>query len=285
MTVATAGCAGDRQRALPVRLDLDGNRARRLVASVAAAQHRLEDTVAALTDAELRAATALAGWSAAQLVAHVAYGAAAARRTTSAARHGVHVPFYPGGATQREATIDRGLHLPPDALRAELTRADAELVALWSEFAVAEWEIALRDERFPGAVIARHLVLRWTEVEVHRTDLLGGAQPWEDWSAPFVETALPLRFAWQPLAHARCRDRADGRWAFRVPALATRWVVDARDGTARVVASDELDADVELSGTPARVLALLLGRATCSDLSVTGNAELAHGYKVAFPGP
>jgi hypothetical protein len=269
--------------------DLPGAKARKLVSEVLAAQGRFEGTVDEFDNASLAGTSRLAGWSRAQLVAHVAYGAVAARRTTEAARDGVHVPFYPRGEIDRRASIDRGLTMPPELLRAELIRADGALGDLWKGFRTSDWARPLRDDnRFPGAAIARHLVLRWTEVEVHRADLEVLEHSWERWAPAFVEVALPLRIAWQPLAAGPANGACfrDGRWAIVVPSRGWRWVITRTAGSAAVVASvAQGGADVEISGTPSVVLAFLLGRATCDDLSVDGDMELARRYKQAFPGP
>lgn len=146
-------------------------------------------------------------------------------------------------------------------------------------------DLALRDDRFPGARVARRLMLRWTELEVHRSDLLAATDP-PIWAPSFVRFALPLRIAWQPLARRLPTAALDvtGTWALRATDRVERWLVHATAGNAvasRAVAA----ANVELAGSSGLLLAFVLGRLPSTELQITGDAGMAAKYKLAFPGP
>lgn len=175
-------------------IDVTGMEAVELVAPVVAAQDRFVAAVGDLSDVALGQPSGLPGWTRAEVVAHVAYGAAAGARITESALRGGSVSFYPGGPKQREASIRRARTMAMGELRAELADASAALAATWRALAVRDWNHPLVDDRFPGASIARHLMLRWTEVEVHRDDLVHRSD-WRTWSPSFVAHALALRVA------------------------------------------------------------------------------------------
>lgn len=269
--------------------DLSGADAVGVTALVLASQRRFELALDGLDDRALASSSALDGWTTAEVVAHVAYGAQAARRSTRAAVRGRHVPFYPGGDEQRRRTIERGRRAAPADLRRELHGADRSLSASWRAMGAADWARPLNDPRFPRALVARHLMLRWTEVEVHRGDLHPNVQDaWEHWSPEFVDVALPLRVAWQPLAHRNpgAITDLDATWALAVPSRHWGWSISTSGDQAQVtVGRDVAPTDVELSGSPGAMLAFLLGRATAADLSISGDVDLADRYKSAFPGP
>jgi maleylpyruvate isomerase len=269
--------------------DLSGAEAVKVTALVMASQRSFELAVDGLDDWAMASSSALDGWRKAEVVAHVAYGAQAARRSTRAAVQGRHVPFYPGGDEQRRRTIERGRRAVPSDLRRELHNADTSLGASWRAMGATDWARPLKDPRFPRAVVARHLMLRWTEVEVHRGDLHPNVQDaWKHWSPQFVDVALPLRVAWQPIAH-RNRDATtdiDATWTLAVPSRHWRWSITTSGDHARVsVAQEVARADVELSGSSGAMLAFLLGRASAANLSTSGDVDLAYRYKSAFPGP
>jgi uncharacterized protein (TIGR03083 family) len=272
-----------------MRIDLTATDAAGVIALVLASQRRFELAVDSLDACALASPSALDGWTRAEVVAHVAYGAKAAQRCTRAAVEGIHVPFYPGGDEERRRTIERGRHVAAADLRRELRVGDMSLGTSWRAMRAHDWGRPLNDPRFPGANVARHLMLRWTEVEVHRSDLRPDFQhAWQHWSPEFVDVALPLRVAWQPLAHHKqgAVTDLDATWTLAVPSRHWRWSITASGERAHVtIGHDNTPGDVEVAGSPAVMLAFLLGRAVAAELSISGDVDLAHRYKSAFPGP
>jgi uncharacterized protein (TIGR03083 family) len=266
-------------------IDLPGSRAVRVVGDVLASQDRFVAAVDQIPEVDVRRTSGLGEWTVAELLAHVSYGAAAARRVSVAALSGGTTQFYPGGAEQRARSIQRGRSMTTNDLRRELSSGHARLGQLWRRFTEVEWDAALGDERFPGATVARHLMLRWTEVEVHRSDLLG-VSDWRTWSPVFIRHGLPLRVAWQPLARRlpTAALELNGRWALHDTDSEIRWVIHA-EGADVHVGREPAPADVEITGPAGALLALLLGRPTGEALNVVGDTRLAASYKQAFPGP
>jgi len=127
-----------------------------------------------LDDDQLREPSALAGWSRAHVIGHVARNAEALGRLAAWARTGVETPMYSGPA-QRDADIEASAVLPADRLRAELACTAGELAAALDELDEKTWQTTLRSAQ--GRLIPASEVpwLRVREVWLHAVDLATGA--------------------------------------------------------------------------------------------------------------
>jgi uncharacterized protein (TIGR03083 family) len=253
-----------------------------------AATGRLRTAVDAADAAELAEPSRLDGWSRLTVLAHLRYGALASARLTDDALAGRPAAFYPGGAPEREASLQLGDDETPQELVADLFAQSGSLARQWRELSDADWDTELREPRLGRMRLSRVVALRLSEVEVHGVDL--GFDGLDEWSDGFVEICLPLRIAWLP-NHSRALPAADrtvnGRWLLRADTGRT-WLVSA-SGTLASAAPKERIADdtvdCVISGTERQLLGLVLGRTPADALHITGDEPLAHAFKSAFPGP
>lgn len=273
----TSPPAGGRADGARVPSDLPGREVAGALQVLDAATRRL--LAAARTPG---AQPALWGWDREMLLSHLTYGARASARMTADALAGRPTSFYPGGAAEREASLLVGSGAD-DGLVDELERASAELHQAWLALAAADFDRPLPDPKFPGATLARLVVLRLTETEVHGGDLSGGP---DSWSEEFVRIALPLRVAWLPTHHRARADAAHdivGEW--RLVSGEEQWRVTATPGGATVSRATSRSAGVPVLSAGARhLLAFLLGRTDPSAHPV-GDPVAAERFRRAFPGP
>ena len=222
----------------------------------------------------------LPGWTIANVLSHLWYGAVASLRMTEHVLEGHgEVDFYPGGPAEREESIRSGDTLLPDALVQRLREASNELAATWGQLHARDWNRTFVEPRLGPIALTRLVALRLTELEVHHTDMGTGYDP-EDWEPTFVDRCLPLRVAWLP--HHRTRSDANlsinGRWCLHVH-HGPSWIVAANGQHAQVEPGEDETAR-KLAGSGEQVLAMLLGRTA----HVEPAEELAR-FKQAFPGP
>jgi maleylpyruvate isomerase len=156
------------------------------------ATQRYLATVNRLTDAELRAPSALPGWTRAHVVAHVSRNAEAITRLLHWARTGEPTPMYTS-QDQRDREIEEGsrrsaIELAEDA--AESAAAFEAAARGLPEDKLEETVARTLDARpFP---VRRTGAMRRTEVEVHHADLLLGYTA-HDWPADFHDHLLKRR--------------------------------------------------------------------------------------------
>jgi maleylpyruvate isomerase len=151
---------------------------------------RFLDTAKALTDDDLRGASALPGWTRAHVLTHVAQATDSRTGLLLAARAGLLGRQYPSEQARGEA-IDAGACRSAQAIRADLHRAVQECLAAISDHPGQLWDapaIWLVGGRGPvrGAVPG---LLR--ELEYHHVDLAAGYQP-ANWPDDFAATELSL---------------------------------------------------------------------------------------------
>jgi maleylpyruvate isomerase len=146
---------------------------------LALAHHELVESVEALRDEDLHAASALPGWTRGHVVAHLARQADGLRNLLSWAQTGVRRPMY-GPVPGRDAEIARDRGRPASLLLADVAVAGRELLQHAAELTVRQWAcpVALPDGRVVAA--RRVLALRLREVLVHHVDLALGYTP-ESW--------------------------------------------------------------------------------------------------------
>jgi maleylpyruvate isomerase len=126
-----------------------------------------------LTDDDLAAPSALAGWSRAHVVAHLARNADALINLLTWARTGVETPMYPSQEA-RDSGIAATVALPPAELRADYAEACARLAAAIETFPGEAWSEEVRTRQ--GAALPASQVpwMRAKEVWVHGVDLSAG---------------------------------------------------------------------------------------------------------------
>lgn len=223
------------------------------LAALAQSADRFLGAVRALADDDVRRASALPGWTRAHLLTHVAQGADSRTGLLRAARSGLIGEQYPSEQARADA-IEAGARRPAAVIRADADRAVEECLTAMRQHPAGLWDapaIWLRGGRGPvrGAVAS----LR-SELEFHHVDLAAGYAP-DDWPAEFVATELPR-------VTALMSHRADAPSMTLIAAAAATATV--RIGTV---------PPVDVTGSPAAVLAWLSGRSAGSGLD-TGAAGL-----------
>ncbi|MGH3297056.1 MAG: maleylpyruvate isomerase N-terminal domain-containing protein [Trebonia sp.] len=152
------------------------------------ATQRLLDDARTLSEADLRAASLLPGWTRAHVLAHVARGADAMRSLLIGARSGQARPAY-ASAQARDAGIEQGAAARAVDLMADLADSAMALRAVARQLPDEAWQVQvlLPDSApFPAAGL---LTRRLAEVELHHCDLGTGYGP-ADWPAAFAAMDL-----------------------------------------------------------------------------------------------
>ncbi|MFB7617510.1 maleylpyruvate isomerase family mycothiol-dependent enzyme [Kitasatospora sp. NPDC056181] len=149
---------------------------------------RLAGTLAALTGEDLRAASALPGWTRAHVVAHLARSADAYRRLLKTARTGAEPGPRPDAGALTRAVEDSAARPAPDLVD-DLHDSLAALIEDARSMPATAW-----DAEVTAAAGWPHpawftLYRCWRELETHHTDLAAGHGP-SDWPAPYVAWAL-----------------------------------------------------------------------------------------------
>ena len=156
---------------------------------VDAATQRLLDDARALSEADLRAASLLPGWTRAHVLAHLARDADAMRNLLVGARSGQDRPAYPS-AQARDADIEQGAAKRAGDLMADLADSAMALRTVARQLPDEAWRIQVRvldSAPFPAAGL---LTRRLAEVELHHCDLATKYGP-ADWPAAFAAMDLP----------------------------------------------------------------------------------------------
>jgi maleylpyruvate isomerase len=260
------------------------------VRGVAQRTREITESLRSLEDAALRSESLLPGWSRLTVACHLRFGAEALLRMTRDALAGKETAYYPQGRErQRPATLEpRPAESPQDVVES-LAHSSQNLDDVWRLVGDDAWETPVVEPAGNPVLgtlpLHRVTLMRWTEVEVHGTDLGLGLS---DWSDDFVTAALPMRLAWLNTRRTNYRavdESVQGAWLLE-PTGNEAWLVRV-DGT--VVSSSPAivgtTSDVTFSGSSRDLLALLLGRPTVVPLEVSGDPELAEAFPRAFPGP
>ena len=226
------------------------NEANDSLGRLAAATGRLLATAATLSDAQVREPSALPGWTRGHVLAHVARNADGLGNLLIWARTGTETPMYPS-AQARNDDIEAGAGRPAAFLAADVRESAAFFAAEAAAVPDGAWAAqvrALYGAPFPAF---RVLERRLSEVEIHLVDLAAGYSP-ADWPGEFVTDALP-----------RVADSFAGR------ADAPRCLVWAAGPPHFRIGPDQGGPQpVSIHGSPADVLAWLLGRADGTRLTV-----------------
>jgi maleylpyruvate isomerase len=156
------------------------------VTEVIDAHRVLARLVEPLDDEQVRAASALPGWSRGHVLAHLADNARMFARLAEHALRGELVPAYDGGVDERNAIIEAGAGRSAAGHRAELAARNAELQSVWARLGDADWG---RPVTFRNADLAATVYARWREAWIHMADLDLGVRP-EDWPAELACHAI-----------------------------------------------------------------------------------------------
>ncbi|WP_323098813.1 maleylpyruvate isomerase family mycothiol-dependent enzyme [Intrasporangium sp. YIM S08009] len=140
---------------------------------VAAGTALLQRALATLDDAALAEPTALAGWTRAHVVAHVAANAEALVNLTTWARTGVETPMY-ASPEQRESDIEKGALLAPARLRDWFSTSAAGLDDALGLLDGESWTRLVRTAQGRTVPATEVPWMRTREVMVHAVDLDGG---------------------------------------------------------------------------------------------------------------
>ncbi len=130
--------------------------------------------VDALPDDALREPSALAGWSRAHVVAHVARNAEALTRLATWARTGVETPMYPDRES-RAREIESSAREPVGTLRRELVSTARDLDAALAALDDEGWRATVRSALGRPLPASEVPWMRIREVWLHAVDLDAGA--------------------------------------------------------------------------------------------------------------
>ncbi|SHM86704.1 maleylpyruvate isomerase [Streptomyces yunnanensis] len=135
--------------------------------AVEAGHARLRALLPGLTDAAVRAPSALPGWSRAHVLAHIeGIGRAMARQARYALR-GELIEPYDGGFPARTAAIEEGARRDAAALRTAVGDALAEASAAWAAVGPDDWS---RPVRYRDGALRDALLAWWRELVIHTSD-------------------------------------------------------------------------------------------------------------------
>ena len=156
------------------------------------------------SDDEIREASALPGWTRAQVYAHLRGVSSAVARQLDFAKRGELIEMYDGGADGRNADIARHAALEKPELLAALEQSLGQLAAAVD--ALDDQDLAARVSYRDGTVVDA-LQAGWRELVIHHADLLIGFSS-QNWSTgfsrhlfEFLEARIPekTRLVLQPL--------------------------------------------------------------------------------------
>ncbi|MGP3977431.1 maleylpyruvate isomerase family mycothiol-dependent enzyme [Streptomyces sp. 8N114] len=135
---------------------------------MAEAQRVLRGLLADVDDAQVRAPSALPGWSRGHVLAHLTDNARMFARLAEHALRGERVPPYDGGQAERDAIIEDTAGRTAVEHRAALAGHTRSLMDVWSRATAEDWR---RPVSFRDADIAATVFARWREVWIHLVDL------------------------------------------------------------------------------------------------------------------
>ncbi|WP_411104803.1 maleylpyruvate isomerase family mycothiol-dependent enzyme [Streptomyces sp. cmx-4-9] len=201
-----------------------------------------------LDDAAVRAPSRLPGWTRAHVLVHLARGADSRVRLLTAARTGADLPQYPDEQTRADE-IRQGALRDAAAIHRDLQASLEGVLRAVAEQPSDTWDIPVR---WLGGGLRPARGVLWSllrELEIHHVDLAAAYAP-TDWSAAFVARQLA----------ETVRDlRADPA----VPGL------QLRAGAGAPLTSLGSRPGPLVAGSPAGVLAWLIGRSDGGDLTVS----------------
>ena len=141
-----------------------------IIRLLADADRRLLDTVARLTDADVRRPSELPGWSVGHVVSHLARNADALVNLCDWALTGVRTPAYVS-AEAREADIEAGAARPIAVQVFDIEAAEARLLERFDNLPAEAWQAEVSWPSGTTRDATQIVVARLNEVEVHHVDL------------------------------------------------------------------------------------------------------------------
>ncbi|MBV8161133.1 MAG: maleylpyruvate isomerase N-terminal domain-containing protein [Acidimicrobiia bacterium] len=162
----------------------------REIGCVADAHRRLLSVVDAMTDADMRRASLLPGWTVGHVLTHVARNADSHVRRTEAARRGEMADQYNGGYAGREAEIDTGAGRSAVEIVHDVRQTAHAVDEVWLTLPGEAWAGRTRDVSGRERPLFELPSRRWQEIEVHMVDLGAGVSH-RDWPEEFVLQWLP----------------------------------------------------------------------------------------------
>jgi maleylpyruvate isomerase len=154
-----------------------------------AAQRRLIEDIAGLTDDQVRSPSLLPDWSVGHVLTHIARNGDSYVRMMTGALEGQELTQYEGGRAQRAADIEGGAGRPAIELIADVTASAAAVEDVWSRMTREAWAghgLKPEGDVWECEAMPFH---RWREVIVHHVDAGIGFTA-EDWPANYVEHEL-----------------------------------------------------------------------------------------------
>ncbi len=133
-----------------------------------------EAALSALSDEELRAPSALPGWTRLHVVSHMARNARGLMNLLRWAETGKETPMYPSRAA-RDADIETGAMLPPGEVRADALEAGLRFREAVAALPTAAWGAEVRTTLGQPVPAIQIPWMRVREVWVHAIDLGSGA--------------------------------------------------------------------------------------------------------------
>jgi len=177
---------------------------------VAESQQRLERAIASLDDAAMRRPSALAGWTVAHVLTHIARNADSHVRRAKGAARGEMVDQYVGGHEGRRHEIEEGAARSAIDVIDDVRQSGRSLQETWHSLPASVWDAVTCDLKGRARPLRDLPLRRWQELEVHLVDLSIGAT-YASWSEDFVRVCLPRLRATVP-------DRlAQGALASEIP--------------------------------------------------------------------
>src|SRR5262249_21775900 len=137
------------------------------LAACAEAHARLLPDIETLTDADMRRASLLPGWSVGHLCTHLARNADSHCRRFAAAERREMVDQYAGGPAGRAAEIDAGASRDAATIVADVRDTIAAFVAAAAAVPDGAWGAESRDATGVIRPASQLPERRWQEVEVH----------------------------------------------------------------------------------------------------------------------
>ncbi len=208
-----------------------------LISQVTTSLDELREQLRGVPFEKYAAPSSLPGWSTAQLIAHLASLAKAARRQFEHAGEETAPEMYDGGAVGRMEAINMTALMRPEALAELADTALAELREVLPS-AEAKWEQPVGYR--PGAKVADMMYATWREMLIHATDLDEFVRPASTWPAEFSEHLLRALAARVP-----AEDRLVLQPHGKPP------VVLGDGGCSWVLSGTEFDLAAWLAGRPA----------------------------------
>jgi maleylpyruvate isomerase len=173
-------------------------RPERDIAGAEAAHRRLDATLAAMSEDDVRRPSLLPGWNVAMTLTHIARNADSFRRIIDGAARGEVADQYEHGAEGRLADIEAGRDRGRAEVADDVGEACTRLEDCWAALDDDTW--ANGRGRFTSgqpAIVHELPFRRWRETDVHHLDLGLGYRV-ADLPADYVEIELGLALAGLP---------------------------------------------------------------------------------------